>query len=111
MDAALFDLPPRPAGPVRAALDGQLAKLTATGVDVPSDLAVLTRSLADRVDAANAGGERRGYVMLSAEYRAARQDLLEGITTDAGTADPLAAALADFRAATAGHAQGPVPAE
>lgn len=106
---ALFDAPTRPAGPVRLALDARLAKLDAAGADVPGDLAVLAQSLADRVDAANAGGDRRGYVMLSAEYRAARHDLLEGLADDSA-ADPLEAALADFRAAQVGNAPGPVPA-
>lgn len=107
-DPALFDAPARPAGPVRRALDGRLELLAAAGSDVPLDLAVLAQSLADRVDAANAGGDRRGYVMLSAEYRAARRDLLEGLADDSAT-DPLEAALADFRAAQAGNPPGPVP--
>lgn len=109
----LFDMPdrPRPAGLVRAALDARLDLLRGQGADVPEDLAVVAQALADRVDSANSGGDRRGYVMLSAEYRAARRDLLEGIATDAGTSDPLAAALADFRAATAGNTPGPVPAQ
>lgn len=108
---ALFDVPGRPAGLVRRALDARLDMLRAAGADLPEDLAVVAQALADRVDGANAGGDRRGYVMLSAEYRAARRDLLEGIAQDAGATDPLTAALADFRAATAGNAQGPVPSE
>jgi hypothetical protein len=45
--------------------------------------------------------------MLSAEYRAARRDLLEGIAADDGGTDSLEAAIADFRAAQAGHAPQP----
>lgn len=105
----LFDTPARPAGRVRVALDTRLDRLRAAGADVPEDLAVVAQALADRVDAANAGGDRRGYVMLSAEYRAARRDLLEDVTTEAGANDSLAAAIAEFRDATAGDGAGPVP--
>jgi hypothetical protein len=100
----LFDVPVRPAGRVRSSLDARLDVLRAGGADVPEDLAVVCQALADRVDAANAGGDRRGYVMLSAEYRAARRDLLEGLVTGGGGPDPLEAAWAEFSAATSGDA-------
>ena len=103
----LFDVPVRPAGKVRASLDARLDKLRAAGSDVPDDLAVVCQALADRVDAANAGGDRRGYVMLSAEYRAARRDLLEGLVSGDGGPDPLEAAWREFSSATAGDAPGP----
>lgn len=109
---ALFDLPGPPPGLIRRALDKWLDALRADGATVPEDLAICAQMLADRVDQANSGGDRRGYVMLSAEYRAARRDLLEGITTDVGAGpDPLTLALAEFRAATASDTTGPVPAE
>jgi hypothetical protein len=107
MTDALFDAPTRPAGPVRRALAGKLDQLRADGHDLADDLALVTLSLADRIDAANAGGDRRGYVMLSAEYRAARRDLLEGLD-DVGT-DPLDAAIAAFRESEGHHPTGPVP--
>jgi hypothetical protein len=40
--------------------------------------------------------------MLTAEYRNARRELLEGVTKDDGGTGSLAAAIADFRAATVG---------
>lgn len=110
----LFEIAGRPAGPLRRLLADRLEQITAGGHDLPADLALVTLSLADRIDAANAGGDRRGFVMLTAEYRAARRDLLEGFD-DAGT-DPLDAAIDSFLAADAGrgaathHTGGPVPA-
>jgi hypothetical protein len=38
--------------------------------------------------------------MLSAEYRAARADLLEGVVTSVNGSDPLEQAWAEFNAAT-----------
>jgi len=108
----LFDVPVRPGGRVRVALDARLDVLRTAGADVPEDLAVVCQALADRVDAANSGGDRRGYVMLSAEYRAARRDLLEGLVLPSdGGPDSLESAIAEFRAATSGDGAGPVPAE
>jgi hypothetical protein len=108
----LFDVPARPLGQVRAALDAKLDVLRAGGADVPDDLAVVCQALADRVDRANGGDFSRGYVMLSAEYRAARRDLLEGLVLPSdGGPDSLESAIAEFRAATAGDGAGPVPAE
>lgn len=108
--AALFDLPGPPPGLIRRALDKWLDELRADGARVPEDLAIVAQMLANRVDQANAAANQRGYVMLSAEYRAARHDLLEGITTDVGAGpDPLAVALAEFRAATATDDEGSIP--
>lgn len=103
----LFTEPAWPSGPIRAALDSRLAELPDATLAHP-DLVILTRSLAGRLDRMDACGERRGYVMLAAEYRAARRDLLPD--TIAGP-DPLQAALDDWRAAQASDAEGPVPAE
>jgi hypothetical protein len=105
--APLFDVPAPPPGRVRVALDKRLEQLRRDGHEVPEDLAVVAQALATRLDTANAGGARNGYVMLSAEYRAARRDLLEGIAADDGGTDSLEAAIADFRAAQAGHAPQP----
>lgn len=100
----LWEMPARPAGRMRAALDAMIDLLRTGGADVPEDLAIVAQSLADRIDAANAGGDRRGYVMLTAEYRAARADLLEGVVTSATGSDPLEQAWAEFSAAASGDA-------
>lgn len=94
---ALWEIPApgrRPAGPLRTLLTARIRKATDDGNDVPEDLALVTLSLADRIDLANGGGDRRGFVMLCAEYRAARDQLLGGI--DAAAADPFDAQFADF---------------
>lgn len=96
----LWDVPERPAGRMRKALDAMVDLLRSGGADVPEDLYIVSQTLADRIDAANAGGDRRGYVMLSAEYRAARADLLEGVVTSVNGSDPLEQAWAEFNAAT-----------
>lgn len=102
----LFTLPTAPPGAIRAALDRRLATQPELGDSHP-DLILLARSLAGRLDRMDAGGDRRGYVMLAAEYRAARRDLL-GDGAAAGP-DPLDEALAAFRAAQEGNTPGPVP--
>lgn len=81
-------------------LSARLDAVRSQGHDIAEDLALVALSLADRIDAANLAGDRRGFVMLASEYRAARRDLLEGL--DDGDADPLDAALAEFRAAATG---------
>lgn len=102
----LFTEPPRPVGVIRAALDRRLASQPELDTSHP-DLVLLAQSLAGRLDRMDACGERRGYVMVAAEYRAARRDLL-GDQLTAG-ADPLDEALAAFRAAAEADPQGPVP--
>ena len=96
--------------PIRAALDARMAQLE--GADWEPDLVVLAQSLADRLDAANAArtqnrGGTPGYVQLSSEYRACRVDLF-GAADDTGN-DPLAEAIAAFRASEACDPTGPVP--
>lgn len=79
---ALWEIPApgrRPAGPLRRLLTARITRAEADGNDIPADLALVTLSLADRIDIANGGGDRRGFVMLCAEYRAARDQLLGGI--------------------------------
>jgi hypothetical protein len=93
-------------GPIRLALDGRMAQLE--GRDWEPDLVLLVQVLADRVDQAVAMRDRRGFVQLTAEYRAARVDLMGA--GDDGT-DALDAAIAAFTASESGHAQGPVPAD
>lgn len=104
MTAPLFEVPGPPPGRVRLALDARVEQLAAAGHELPGDLLAVAQALASRLDAANSGGARNGYVMLSAEYRAARRDLLEGVGADDGGTDSLEQAIADFRAAQAGHA-------
>lgn len=91
---------------MRSALDAHLDELRAAGAAVPADLTIVVQSLADRIDAANSGGDRRGYYMLTAEYRAARADLLDGVVTS-GDGDPFERAWAEFNAAPTGDAPGP----
>lgn len=95
--AGLWEIPApgaRPAGPLRRLLTARIVKAEADGNDIPADLALVTLSLADRIDVANGGGDRRGFVMLCAEYRAARDQLLGGV--DAAAADPFDAEFAEF---------------
>lgn len=106
MTLPLFgDTPARRHGPVRRALD---AKITAAGGVVDDDLAIVARSLADRIDAANAAGERRGFVLLTGEYRQARAELFAEVSHAAGP-DPFTAALDAFRDAAAHDAAGSDP--
>lgn len=107
---ALFDVPAPPAGPMRSLLAARIAELRGAGHVIAEDLAVLTLSLADRIDRANAGGDRRGFVMLCAEYRSARRDLFEGLD-DANGDDGFESALAAFRATPVDHAGDPGPAD
>lgn len=107
MTDALFAALPGPVGPLRRLLDDRVAALADQGHELEADLLLVVRSLADRIDDANATRAFRGFVMLTAEYRAARRDLFDGVD-DSGP-DPLEAALAEFRAAEAGHPPGPVP--
>lgn len=108
MTDPLFAALPGPRGPLRTLLDARVAELRAAGQDLADDLVLVVASLADRIDDANGARAYRGFVMLTAEYRAARRDLLDGL--DDGGADPLEAALVAFRESQAGHAPGPVPA-
>jgi hypothetical protein len=104
MSDPLFAVLPGPAGPLRSLVDAR------TAGDDGADPVLLhvVRSLADRIDYANAGRQYRGYVMITAEFRAAYRDLL----TDVGAADDdLSAALAEFRAAEARYPSGPHPAD
>jgi hypothetical protein len=107
MTDPLFAALPGPIGALRRLLDARVAELQAAGNTLEPDLVLLVRSLADRIDTANATNAYRGFVMLTAEYRAARRDLFDG--ADDGAADPLQVALADFRAAAAGHPTDTVP--
>jgi hypothetical protein len=93
-------------GPIRLALDGRLAQLE--GRDWEPDLVLLVQALADRVDQGVAMRDRRGFVQLTAEYRAARIDLFGA---DDGGIDALDAAIEAFTSAENGNAPGPVPQE
>ena len=86
----LFAVLPGPHGPLRRLLAEQTA-----GRDLPGDLLHVVESLADRIDAANAAGAYRGFVMLTAEYRAARAELLGDV---APVDDPLSDLVAQLMA-------------
>jgi hypothetical protein len=106
MTDPLFAALPGPVGPLRVLLDARIDELTGQGHPLEPDLALVVRSLADRIDTANATRRDRGFVILTAEYRAARRDLFADL--DDGGADPFEAALVEFRAAAAGQPRGPV---
>lgn len=93
-------------GPIRAALDGRLAQLE--GRDWEPDLVLLVQVLGDRVDQAVAMRDRRGFVQLTAEYRAARIDLFGA---DDGGTDALDLALQAFAAAEGSDPQDALPAD
>lgn len=101
MTDPLFAALPGPVGPLRRLLDAAVAEVTDP---LPADLVLVVQSLADRVDSANATRQFRGFVMLTAEYRAARRDLFESVDTSAD--DGLEAALAEFSAAESGNTPG-----
>ena len=109
MTDPLFAALPGPRGPLRLLLDARLDELRGQGHELAPDLVLVVASLADRIDDANGARAYRGFVMLTAEYRAARRDLLEGL--DDGGADPLEAALAAFSAAENGHTAGLLTAD
>ena len=108
MTDPLFAALPGPTGRFRRAADARLLELAGGGLELDPVLVLLVGSLADRVDTANATRRDRGFVMLSAEFRAAWRDVVGDGAGDDGD-DALAAALAEFRAAEADHPAGPVP--
>ena len=79
MTDPLFAALPGPAGPLRALLDARLAEL---GDDVDQVLALVVRSLADRIDWAIGGRQYRGFVMITAEFRAAYRELVPVVQSD-----------------------------
>lgn len=108
MTAPLFAALPGPVGPLRGKLDARVAELAGRGVDLDPDLVLVVQSLADRIDDANGARTFRGFVMLTAEYRSARRDLFEGVSSESGP-DALDVALAAFRAASPIDTAGPIP--
>ena len=110
MTLPLFGETTRPAGPLRRVLDAKITTVRAAGVELDDDLALIARSLADRIDAQNVNGDRRGYVLLTGEYRQARGDLFAPAAVGGGTGDDdaFSAALDAFRrSAEAGVAPDP----
>jgi hypothetical protein len=98
MTDPLFAALPGPAGEVRQALDARLADEP----DADPVLALVVRSLADRIDWAIGGRQYRGFVMITAEFRAAYRDLLPQVAADDTFEQLLAEIAAD--AADAGPA-------
>jgi hypothetical protein len=74
----LFAALPGPAGPLRTLLDARLADHP----DADPVLALVVRSLADRIDWAIGGRQYRGFVMITAEFRAAYRDLVPAAAPD-----------------------------
>jgi hypothetical protein len=74
----LFAALPGPAGPLRQLLDVKLAD----DPDADPVLALVVRSLADRIDWAIGGRQYRGFVMITAEFRAAYRELVPQIAAD-----------------------------
>jgi hypothetical protein len=74
----LFAALPGPAGPLRRLLDARLADEP----DADPVLALVVQSLADRIDWAIGGRQYRGFVMITAEFRAAYRDLLPSAPAD-----------------------------
>jgi hypothetical protein len=104
----LFAVLPGPAGQLRTLLNAEVATATGAGAVLPADLVLVCAHLADRIDWAVAGRQYRGFVMLTAEYRAARRELF-GDLGAADDSDGFADALAALSAAEAGHTAGPLP--
>lgn len=95
MTDPLFAALPGPAGPLRALLDERIA------ADPEADpvLALVVRSLADRIDWAVAGRQYRGFVMITAEFRAAYRELFPAAATD-DTFEQLLREIADDHGGT-----------
>ena len=104
MTDPLFAVLPGPAGPVRTLLADRLAAEPAAD----PVLALVVSHLADRIDWAVGGRQYRGFVMLTAEFRAAYRDLFGDVGGDDGD-DGFAEALAALSAAEAQHGPGPGP--
>lgn len=98
MTVPLWDYPPVPAGrgPLRTKLTEQVAAAEAAGQVPAPDLVLVAGALADAIDDAIARRVRRGFVLLTSEYRAARAQLFDGLPAGAdGFDDAFATFLAD----------------
>jgi hypothetical protein len=100
----LFAVLPGPTGPVRAALDAKVDELA--GLDPV--LTLVCRALADRIDWAIGGRQYRGFVMITAEFRAAYRDLIGEHGADTGP-DEFDRLVASLDSAEAGHRADPGP--
>ena len=78
MTEPLFAALPGPAGPLRRLLDAKLAEVG----DADPVLALVVQSLADRIDWAIGGRQYRGFVMITAEFRAAYRELVPTVVAD-----------------------------
>lgn len=78
MTEPLFAALPGPAGPLRRLLDVKIAEVG----DADPVLAMVVRSLADRIDWAIGGRQYRGFVMITAEFRAAYRELVPTVVAD-----------------------------
>jgi hypothetical protein len=98
MTDPLFAALPGPAGPLRQLLEARLLEEP----DADPVLALVVRSLADRIDWAIAGRQYRGFVMITAEFRAAYRDLLPQVAVD----DSFEQLLAEIAGAAGDHHGG-----
>ena len=78
MTDPLFAVLPGPAGRCRQLLDAKIAEVG----DADPVLALVVRSLADRIDWAVGGRQYRGFTLLTAEFRAAYRDLIPAVVAD-----------------------------
>ena len=78
MTEPLFAALPGPAGPLRTLLETRLSQ----DPDLDPVLAMVVRSLADRIDWAIGGRQYRGFVMITAEFRAAYRELMPVAAAD-----------------------------
>lgn len=78
MTEPLFAALPGPAGPLRRLLDAKLADVG----DADPVLSLVAQSLADRIDWAIGGRQYRGFVMITAEFRAAYRELVPTVVAD-----------------------------
>lgn len=116
-EAALFPLPDPPArtaGPVRAGLDVEVAAAEAAGTELSASGVAQLRMLADHLDGLDAflwrsrsvkPFDRVPLTQLAAQF----DDTYARVFGNAPGGDGLERALADFNAAEARNAQGPVP--
>ena len=74
----LFAALPGPTGPLRTLLETRLAETP----DADPVLSMVVRSLADRIDWAIGGRQYRGFVMITAEFRAAYRELMPAAAAD-----------------------------
>ena len=82
MTDPLFAVLPGPAGQLRTLLDAECTAAAAAGAVLPADLVLVVAHLADRIDWAVGGRQYRGFVMITAVFRAAYRELVPTVAAD-----------------------------